>query len=60
MQAGKYVWLTYRDVYDIVMKVGASIRSCGVNKVRFFAASLMILAVNMNQNSLDNKFMHFT
>lgn len=31
-QAGKYVWLTYKEVYDIVMKVGASIRNCGVNK----------------------------
>ncbi|KAJ6828527.1 long chain acyl-CoA synthetase 4-like [Iris pallida] len=29
---GKYVWLTYKQVYDIVMKVGASIRSCGVEK----------------------------
>ncbi|KAJ6842151.1 long chain acyl-CoA synthetase 4-like [Iris pallida] len=29
---GKYVWMTYREVYDVVMKVGASIRSCGVGK----------------------------
>ncbi|KAJ6806986.1 long chain acyl-CoA synthetase 4-like [Iris pallida] len=29
---GKYVWMTYKQVYDIVMKVGASIRSCGVEK----------------------------
>ncbi|CAK9140507.1 unnamed protein product [Ilex paraguariensis] len=29
-KAGKYVWLTYKEVYDIVLKVGASIRSCGV------------------------------
>ncbi|KAK2966514.1 hypothetical protein RJ640_019043 [Escallonia rubra] len=27
---GKYVWTTYKEVYDIVMKVGNSIRSCGV------------------------------
>ncbi|CAN6444439.1 unnamed protein product [Victoria cruziana] len=27
---GKYVWMTYQEVYDIVMKVGLSIRSCGV------------------------------
>ncbi|KAJ6832722.1 long chain acyl-CoA synthetase 4-like [Iris pallida] len=31
-KAGKYVWLTYKQVYDVVMKVGASIRSCGVEK----------------------------
>ncbi|XP_043688068.1 long chain acyl-CoA synthetase 4-like [Telopea speciosissima] len=29
-KAGQYVWLTYKEVYDIVMKVGRSIRSCGV------------------------------
>ena len=33
LQAGKYVWLTYKEVYDKVMKVGNSIRSCGVNEV---------------------------
>ncbi|KAK3016062.1 hypothetical protein RJ639_007549 [Escallonia herrerae] len=27
---GKYVWTTYQEAYDIVMKVGNSIRSCGV------------------------------
>ncbi|PSS03947.1 Long chain acyl-CoA synthetase [Actinidia chinensis var. chinensis] len=31
-KAGRYVWLTYEDVYDIVLKVGASIRSCGVQQ----------------------------
>lgn len=31
-KAGKYVWLTYKEVYDKVMKVGNSIRSCGVNE----------------------------
>ncbi|CAN4108406.1 unnamed protein product [Withania somnifera] len=31
-QAGKYVWLTYREVYDLVLKVGASIRVCGVKQ----------------------------
>ncbi|KAJ4950151.1 hypothetical protein NE237_026983 [Protea cynaroides] len=29
-KAGKYVWLTYKEVHDIVMKLGHSIRSCGV------------------------------
>lgn len=33
LQAGKYVWQTYKQVYDIVMKVGNSIRSCGVEEV---------------------------
>ncbi|XP_044945976.1 long chain acyl-CoA synthetase 4-like [Hordeum vulgare subsp. vulgare] len=31
-KAGKYTWVTYKEVYDTVIKVGASIRSCGVNK----------------------------
>ncbi|MBA0768788.1 hypothetical protein Gotri_017568, partial [Gossypium trilobum] len=31
-KAGKYVWQTYKQVYDIVMKVGNSIRSCGVEE----------------------------
>ncbi|CAN4127216.1 unnamed protein product [Withania somnifera] len=29
---GKYVWMSYKEVYDIVIKVGNSIRSCGVDK----------------------------
>ncbi|GLU05962.1 hypothetical protein SLE2022_230340 [Rubroshorea leprosula] len=31
-KAGKYVWKTYKEVYDIVIKVGNSIRSCGVEE----------------------------
>ncbi|KAI8569766.1 hypothetical protein RHMOL_Rhmol02G0302600 [Rhododendron molle] len=31
-KAGKYVWLTYKEVYDTVMKLGNSIRSCGVEE----------------------------
>ncbi|XP_062206515.1 long chain acyl-CoA synthetase 4-like isoform X2 [Phragmites australis] len=31
-KAGKYTWLTYKEVYDSVLKVGAAIRSCGVGK----------------------------
>ncbi|XP_061374116.1 long chain acyl-CoA synthetase 4 [Gastrolobium bilobum] len=26
---GKYKWKTYKEVYDVVMKIGNSIRSCG-------------------------------
>lgn len=29
---GKYVWRTYKEVHDIVLKVGNSIHSCGVEK----------------------------
>ncbi|XP_011074379.1 long chain acyl-CoA synthetase 4-like [Sesamum indicum] len=29
---GKYSWMTYKEVYDIVLKVGNSIRSCGVEE----------------------------
>ncbi|XP_026401374.1 long chain acyl-CoA synthetase 4-like [Papaver somniferum] len=31
-EPGKYLWLTYKEVYGIVMKVGFAIRSCGVEK----------------------------
>ncbi|KAI3444424.1 hypothetical protein Pfo_001089 [Paulownia fortunei] len=31
-KAGRYVWLTYKEVHDLVLKVGASIRSCGIMK----------------------------
>ncbi|XP_050227208.1 long chain acyl-CoA synthetase 4-like [Mercurialis annua] len=31
-KAGKYVWQTYKEVYDLVIKVGNAIRSCGVNQ----------------------------
>lgn len=33
MQPGKYVWTTYKQVYDIVIIVGNAIRSCGVQEV---------------------------
>lgn len=29
---GKYVWQTYKEVYEIVMKIGTSIRSVGLDK----------------------------
>ncbi|XP_073051955.1 long chain acyl-CoA synthetase 4-like [Primulina eburnea] len=29
---GKYVWLTYKEVYNIVLQVGNSIRSCGLEE----------------------------
>ncbi|CAN4075894.1 unnamed protein product [Withania somnifera] len=31
-QPGMYVWMTYKEVYDIVIKLGNSIRTCGVEK----------------------------
>ncbi|XP_072966750.1 long chain acyl-CoA synthetase 4-like [Typha angustifolia] len=31
-KAGNYVWMTYKEVHENVMKVGASIRSCGIDK----------------------------
>ncbi|KAL7203208.1 hypothetical protein ACSBR2_016500 [Camellia fascicularis] len=31
-KAGKYVWFTYEEVYERVLKVGASIRSCGIKQ----------------------------
>ena len=35
MQAGKYDWLSYQEVYDRVIKVGAAIRAVGVQPVSF-------------------------
>ncbi|CAH8255851.1 unnamed protein product [Arabidopsis lyrata] len=31
-KAGKYVWQTYKEVYDVVIKLGNSIRTIGVGK----------------------------
>ncbi|XP_028082346.1 long chain acyl-CoA synthetase 4-like isoform X2 [Camellia sinensis] len=31
-EPGKYVWQTYKEVYDLVMKLGNSIRSCGIEE----------------------------
>ncbi|XP_074282533.1 long chain acyl-CoA synthetase 4-like [Silene latifolia] len=31
-KTGNYVWMTYEEVYNIVIKVGTSIRNCGINK----------------------------
>lgn len=31
-EPGKYVWQSYKEVYDIVIKVGNAMRSCGVEK----------------------------
>ncbi|KAK3228041.1 hypothetical protein Dsin_007903 [Dipteronia sinensis] len=31
-KAGKYVWQTYKEVYDLVIKVGNAIRRCGVEE----------------------------
>lgn len=35
-QAGKYVWQTYKEVYDLVIKLGNSIRSCGIEEVKSY------------------------
>lgn len=44
------MWLTYEDVYDIVSKVGASIRSCGVKQVsdRVCTNSKVMFTVTIN------------
>ncbi|CAH8306506.1 unnamed protein product [Eruca vesicaria subsp. sativa] len=31
-KAGKYEWKTYKEVYDIVIKIGNSLRSCGIEQ----------------------------
>ncbi|RWV93230.1 hypothetical protein GW17_00044330 [Ensete ventricosum] len=41
--AGEYVWLTYKEVYDTVIKVGASITSCGVEQVTIPVLTLFVL-----------------
>ncbi|KAI3954035.1 hypothetical protein MKW98_017859 [Papaver atlanticum] len=39
---GKYVRLTFKEVYDILMRVGFKIRSCGVEKVEMKIISIQI------------------
>eukprot|EP00252_Welwitschia_mirabilis_P024951 TRINITY_DN7625_c0_g1_i1.p1 TRINITY_DN7625_c0_g1~~TRINITY_DN7625_c0_g1_i1.p1 ORF type:complete len:659 (+),score=141.91 TRINITY_DN7625_c0_g1_i1:438-2414(+) len=29
-KAGKYTWITYKEAYDLTLKIGSAIRSCGV------------------------------
>lgn len=43
LQPGKYEWQTYKEVYDIVMKVGNSIRSCGVQEVSDYLTTYLAL-----------------
>ncbi|KAK2656003.1 hypothetical protein Ddye_009055 [Dipteronia dyeriana] len=31
-KVGKYVWQTYKEVYDFVIRVGNAIRICGVEE----------------------------
>lgn len=33
MQAGDYAWMTYKEVYDVVMKLAASMSKSGVKQV---------------------------
>jgi hypothetical protein len=42
-QAGEYTWLTYKQVYDTVIKVGAGIRSCGIGKVQMIVLIITAL-----------------
>ena len=32
-QEGKYTWMTYQEVYNVVLKIGSAIRSCGLGPV---------------------------
>ena len=45
LQPGKYVWQTYKEVYDLVVKVGNSIRSCGIEEVSGKIANLSYLCL---------------
>jgi hypothetical protein len=50
MQAGEYTWWTYKEVYDVVMKLAASMDKSGIKQVRTarnshrhcFSSSMMI------------------
>ncbi|KAF8380069.1 hypothetical protein HHK36_027539 [Tetracentron sinense] len=56
LKPGKYVWLTYKEVYDIVMKVGASIRSCGVEqggRCGIYGANCPEWIMSMESNSTE-------
>jgi long-chain acyl-CoA synthetase len=33
LQAGEYTWVTYKEVYDVVMKLAASISKSGIKQV---------------------------
>lgn len=59
LQPGKYVWLTYKEVYDLVIKVGNSIRSCGVEEVseyllvNYWHKGLKFVCLKVNYHELS-------
>lgn len=55
-QAGKYVWLTYKEVYETVVKVGASIRSCGVQKVRMIYFCYNVVVTYSDDSTAQDNF----
>ncbi|KAL4364695.1 hypothetical protein AHAS_Ahas07G0031800 [Arachis hypogaea] len=40
---GKYKWQTYKEVYEVIQKVGSSIRSCGYRQGRIISCSLRLI-----------------
>ncbi|XP_057843982.1 uncharacterized protein LOC131053396 isoform X2 [Cryptomeria japonica] len=32
-KAGQYKWLTYQEVYNMVLKIGSGLRSCGIEHI---------------------------
>lgn len=43
LQHGPYVWLTYKQVYDKVIRVGNAIRACGVEPVSNLLMIIIIM-----------------
>lgn len=41
-QAGKYVWQTYKEIYDLAIKVGNALRSSGVEEVSLLSLVIEI------------------
>ena len=40
MQAGGYVWRSYKEVYDVVVKLGKSLRSVDIGQVSHIVLGL--------------------
>lgn len=64
LQAGEYVWMTYKEVYDVVMKLAASISKSGISKVinfpdedyllKTFAGSNFVFFIKKKRNAFSN------
>jgi hypothetical protein len=58
LQVGKYVWRTYKEVYDDVILIGVSIRHVGVQPVSMFPCVLHVYLIQEILNVGTRNLVH--